>query len=151
MSSITFNLNFYSYFLNGLIMTSIFVCCFKIAFASDNQHPSIQECLNNEDLWSEVCVKLVAERIGDMRKWSDGSTISLWDVPCIGRINGRFSFKPLQWSWDSIFECPDLVAGKAFGFKTRNSAIKHAILDFLTVNQGLLNSSQKLELLNLIQ
>lgn len=98
--------------------------------------------------WSHECIVTIAERIYEMHKWHDGTTVNLLGKPCIGRVQVRF--KPFKWLWDGFIECGDgLVGGEARGYTSRSAAIQHAIQNFLTLNTNLLSHEQKLELINL--
>ena len=109
---------------------------------------SSSECILNDELWANECVKLIAKRIYELHKWNDGSSINLLGVPCIGRHKFRLSVRHFSLAWDGLFECPDYVSGKATGFKSRSSAIQHAIQEFLVNNQ--FSDEQKGDLLNLL-
>jgi hypothetical protein len=94
------------------------------------------------------CARSIASRVYDMHKWSDGTTINLVGIPCIGRIKGRFG-RNFKWNWDGFFECVGFAVGEGRGFSSRPDAIYHAIQNFIEKNVSRFTPQQKNNLLHL--
>ncbi|CAF0921262.1 unnamed protein product [Brachionus calyciflorus] len=102
-----------------------------------NQKPEIKIDLSN------LAID-VAKHVFRLHKWSDHKEIDFIGHKCVGQVKGRI--RKLKWVWDGKFKCPSLtgIEGSGRGFKSRNGAIEHAIIDFVkkAAEQQILNESQ---------